>query len=158
MKRTLGFLIFVLAMISSGCSSDHDHFRGYEYDDYATHYYYYDGYYYMISLESAPHHRWLPYIVRTRDLRDFELGLTNPIMYPSNEDKNVLFPEKFTAEQLDFIENAIDCNNSDVDLCEYKGKTYINFVRDTQKPTLELYFYEELRAIGIKVKVESNQR
>lgn len=53
MKRTLGFLIFVLAMITSGCSSDHDHFRGYEYEDYATHYYYYDGYYY-----SDPDHRY----------------------------------------------------------------------------------------------------
>ena len=53
MKITLGFLIFVLAMIISGCSSDHDHFRGYEYDDYATHYYYYDGYYY-----SDPEHHY----------------------------------------------------------------------------------------------------
>ncbi|MBP5525520.1 MAG: hypothetical protein J6Y11_07960 [Paludibacteraceae bacterium] len=53
MKRTLGFLIFVLAMISSGCSSDHDHFRGYEYEDYASHYYYYDGYYY-----SDPEHHY----------------------------------------------------------------------------------------------------
>lgn len=40
-------------MISSGCSSDHDHFRGYEYEDYATHYYYYDGYYY-----SDPEHHY----------------------------------------------------------------------------------------------------
>lgn len=40
-------------MITSGCSSDHDHFRGYEYDDYATHYYYYDGYYY-----SDPEHHY----------------------------------------------------------------------------------------------------
>ncbi|MBE6711330.1 MAG: hypothetical protein J6I42_01320 [Clostridia bacterium] len=86
---------------------------------------YYDGYYYMIYLESAPHHRWLPYIVRTRDLREFELGLTNPIMYPSPEDKTILFPEKFTDDQRAFIENAIDCNNSDVDLCDWDGKTVI---------------------------------
>ncbi len=86
---------------------------------------YYDGYYYIIYLESAPHHRWLPYIVRSRDLREFELGVTNPIMYPSPEDKNVLFPEKFTPDQLDFIANAVDCNNSDVDLCDFDGKTVI---------------------------------
>ncbi len=86
---------------------------------------YYDGYYYMIYLEAAPHHRWLPYIVRSSDLREFELGLTCPIMYPDDDDKKVIHPEKFTAAQLDYINNAVDCNNSDYDTCEWNGKTVI---------------------------------
>lgn len=55
MKKITGFLTFVLLMIVNGCSSDHDHFRGYDYDDYYydTHYYYYDGYYY-----SDPDHHY----------------------------------------------------------------------------------------------------
>ncbi len=87
----------------------------------------YDGYFYMIYLESAPYHRWLPYIVRSADLREFDPGLTNPIMYPSDEDKQILFPERLTALQIDRIENAINTNNSDIDLCNYNDKTVIMY-------------------------------
>lgn len=86
---------------------------------------YVNGYYYMIYLESAPCHRWIPYIVRSRDLRTFELGANNPIMWPDDDDKIVLFPERFKEEELDYLENAVDCNNSDFDLCDYHGKTVI---------------------------------
>ncbi|MCQ2189257.1 MAG: hypothetical protein MJZ00_05030 [Paludibacteraceae bacterium] len=55
MKKLVGFLIIALSMIANSCSSDHDHLRGYDYDDYYydTHYYYYDGYYY-----SDPEHHY----------------------------------------------------------------------------------------------------
>ena len=88
---------------------------------------YVDGYYYMIYLESAPCHRWIPYIVRTKDLKDFELGVTNPITWPDDDDKQVIDPARFTAKELDYIENAVDCNNSDFDLCDYGGKTVITY-------------------------------
>ncbi len=88
---------------------------------------YYDGYYYMIYLEGAPCHRWIPYIVRTADLCEFELGVTNPVMFFDDDDKKVICPEKFTPEQLDYIENAVDCNNSDVDLCDFDGKCVIMY-------------------------------
>ncbi len=88
---------------------------------------YADGFYYMIYLEGAPCHRWIPYIVRSRDLKEFELGITNPIMWPDDEDKNVIFPERFTNEELSCIENAVNCNNSDFDMCYYSGKTLITY-------------------------------
>jgi alpha-L-fucosidase len=84
-----------------------------------------DGFYYIIYLEGLPLHRWLPYIVRTGDFKNFEPGLINPIMCFDDEDKTVLRPEKFTAAELDFIKNAVNCNNSDVDICEFEGKTVI---------------------------------
>ena len=84
-----------------------------------------DDRYYMIYLESLPCHRWQPYIVRTADFVSFELGHKNPIMFSDDEDKKVQRPEKFTPEQLEYINGAIDCNNSDVDLCEFNGKTVI---------------------------------
>ncbi|MBQ0155401.1 MAG: hypothetical protein KBT22_02360 [Bacteroidales bacterium] len=61
MKKIAGFLTFVLLMIANGCSSDHDHFRGYDYDDYAYQYYYHDGHYYYDAdyqhvLEHDNHH------------------------------------------------------------------------------------------------------
>jgi hypothetical protein len=88
---------------------------------------YVDGFYYMIYLEGAPCHRWLPYIVRSRDLKEFELGLTNPIMWPDDDDKKVICPERFTEEELSYIENAVNCNNSDFDMCDYNGKTLITY-------------------------------
>lgn len=88
---------------------------------------YADGYYYIIYLEGAPCARWVPYIARSRDLKDFELGLTNPVMWPDDDDKQVIYPEFFTAEQLDYLEHAVDCNNSDFDMCEYHGKTVITY-------------------------------
>lgn len=86
---------------------------------------YYDGYYYIICLESLPFHRWVPYIARSRDLRDYELGDINPIMWFDNDDKNVICPSRFTQKELDYIETAINCNVSDIDMCEYNGKTVI---------------------------------
>ena len=79
----------------------------------------------MIYLESAPCRRYIPYIVRTRDFKEFELGLTNPVMWPDDDDKKIICPERFTAEELDYIEHAVDCNNSDFDLCYFDGKTHI---------------------------------
>ena len=86
---------------------------------------YVDGFYYMIYLEGAPCHRWIPYIVRSRDLREFEMGVTNPILWPDDADKQVICPERFTDEERDYIEHAVNCNNSDIDLCDYDGRTII---------------------------------
>lgn len=88
---------------------------------------YCDGYYYIICLFAAPYHRWVPYIARSRDLKDFEMGTVNPIMWPDYNDKTVIHPERFTKEELDYIENAVDCNNSDIDMCEINGKTLITY-------------------------------
>ena len=79
----------------------------------------------MIYLESAPCHRWIPYIVRSDDLKAYEVGLVNPIMYPSDEDKQIIAPERLSAKDIDRIENAVNTNNSDIDLCEFGGKTVI---------------------------------
>ena len=57
---------------------------------------FYEGFYYLICLHAAPYHRFVPYIVRSRDLKDFEVGIVNPIMWPDNEDKRVINPERFT--------------------------------------------------------------
>jgi len=105
---------------------------------------YYDGYYYMICLESAPGYRWFPYIVRSEDLKEFEFGLTNPIMFPSNEDKNVIRPERYSEAQLEYIATSADTNNSDVDMCEYNGKTVILYTWGNQmnKQNLALAEYD----------------
>lgn len=88
---------------------------------------FHDGFYYLICLHAAPYHRWVPYIVRSTDLKDFEVGVVNPIMWPDQDDKIVINPDRFTKEELGYIENSVDCNNSDIDMCEIDGKTLITY-------------------------------
>lgn len=88
---------------------------------------YTDGYYYIICLERMPGHRWVPYIARSKDLKLFEFGLYNPVMWFDDDDKIVQHPETFTPEELETIANAVNCNNSDIDLCDYNGKTVIYY-------------------------------
>ena len=84
-----------------------------------------EGYYYMICLESLPLGRYAPYIYRTKDFDSWEIGLYNPILTPGEEDRRI--KEGFPVPQALAEANArhVDVNNSDVDLCEYQGKTYV---------------------------------
>ena len=84
-----------------------------------------EGYYYMICLEALPLGRYAPYIYRTKDFDTWEIGLYNPILWPGEEDRRVKdgvdLPEALAKENAVHV----DVNNSDVDLCEYRGKTYV---------------------------------
>ncbi len=88
---------------------------------------YYDGYIYMIYLEATKLHRFYPYIVRTKDLLFFEIAADNPVMTFGDEDKIIINPSRFSAEEIHYIENAINCNNSDLDFCDWNGKTIITY-------------------------------
>jgi hypothetical protein len=85
---------------------------------------YVDGWYYMIYLEAFEGPCYNPHIVRTRDFIGWENSPVNPVLHFSPEDKHIANP-KLTPQQRDHIARAVDINNSDVDLCEYKGKTVI---------------------------------
>lgn len=96
---------------------------------------FFDGYYYMICLESLPCSRWAPYIYRTSDFETWEIGYYNPLFIPSRED---LYPKEgvvLTAEEREICFKHLNTNNSDVDLCEYEGKTYIVYVSGNQGVT-----------------------
>lgn len=86
---------------------------------------YYDGFYYMVYLENAPFHRWIPYIVRTEDLLLWEVGEFNPFMMFDDEDKKVIYPERFTKKEIEDVANIFNCNLSDIDFCDYNGKAVI---------------------------------
>ena len=86
---------------------------------------YFDGYYYMVYLDVMPYKRYVPYIVRSADLAAWEIAIRNPFMFFDDGDKQLICPERFSESEKQYIENAVDCNNSDVDFCEFHGKTYI---------------------------------
>lgn len=85
----------------------------------------YGGYYYLICLEALPLERYAPYIYRSRDLVNWEPGVVNPIMFFDDQDKLIAPGISFSEEELKLIGDSVNCNDSDVDLCEYRGKTVI---------------------------------
>ena len=90
------------------------------------------GYYYMIYLESLPLWVFMPYIVRSKDLIHYEVGIRNPVLAPSDDDKREAIPGLLSPDELRYVNETPDINNSDVDLCEYHGKTYLVYSWGTQ--------------------------
>ncbi len=91
-----------------------------------------DGFYYMICLEALPCQRYAPYIYRTRDFLGWEVGFHNPVMMYSDEDRRVLPGVTFDPADLELLENGLNINCSDIDLCEYEGKTRIYYANGDQ--------------------------
>lgn len=86
---------------------------------------YYDGYYYMVYLASYPG-EWEPEIVRSRDLKQWELSPFRPIMHHDNRDRTIANP-RLNAAERQRIATAKNANNSDVDFVEFNGKTVIYY-------------------------------
>jgi hypothetical protein len=95
---------------------------------------YLDGYFYMTYLEARPGPTYESHIVRSKDLRRWESSRLNPVLACSDEDRKIANPG-LTAEQREAIARAKDINNSDVDLCEYKGKTVLYYSWGNQQGT-----------------------
>jgi len=97
---------------------------------------YSEGYYYMICTEWLPCFRFVPYIYRTKDFLTWEIGIHNPVlMFDDAMDRTPAEGFPFTAEEREYIANFLNTNNSDVDLCEYEGKTYIFYNAGDQGST-----------------------
>ena len=75
---------------------------------------YFKPYYYVIYLHAplSGHNGWISYLTRSGDLENWELSPFNPIL------------EAETGEGR---------NNSDVDMIEYKGKTYLYYATGDQE-------------------------
>ncbi len=85
-----------------------------------------DGLYYMIYLEARPGPTYAPCIVRSRDLITWESSPLNPVLEFGDQDRKIANP-KLTPQERERIAKAININNSDVDLCEFRGKTVIYY-------------------------------
>ena len=92
---------------------------------------FYDGYFYMVYLEALPIHRYVPYVARSRDLMHWEVGIYSPFLMIDDEDKIFKYPG-ITPLQLKNLEETADISNSDVDFCEWQGKTYILYLWGNQ--------------------------
>jgi len=86
---------------------------------------YLDGWFYMVYLESYPGH-WAPHIVRSKDLAAWEESPFKPMMRHSEQDKRIANPG-LSPEQRERIASAVNVNNSDLDFCEFEGRTVIYY-------------------------------
>lgn len=93
---------------------------------------YLDGAFYMIYLEARPGPTYETHIVRSRDLKTWESSPLNPVLAFSDDDK-VIATSKLTADERKLIARARNINNSDVDLCEFQGKTIIYYIWGNQQ-------------------------
>lgn len=95
---------------------------------------YLDGQFYMTYLEAMPGPAYETYIVRSPDLIHWEPSPLNPMLRASPDDKHIA-SAKLIANERAKITAATDINNSDVDFCEFRGKTVINYSWGNQQGT-----------------------
>jgi len=93
---------------------------------------YSNGWYYMICLEALPCVRYAPYIYRTQNFSDWEVGFHNPIMMWSDEDRIPHPQSNLTPDELELLETGLNINCSDIDLFENNGKTHIYYANGDQ--------------------------
>ena len=94
-----------------------------------------DPYYYVGYLELYPPRGFGQSIARTKDFINWEYSLINPIlMYNEFEDKRIASPF-LTPSDRKRIEEALDINNSDMEMCEYLGRTLIYYSWGDQRGT-----------------------
>ena len=85
---------------------------------------YLDGCYYDFYLEA--HDGYEMRVVRSKDLVNWVSSPLNPVLKASAEDK-IIANKGLTEEICRKIAGAENCNNSDIDFCEHKGRLIINY-------------------------------
>ncbi len=94
-----------------------------------------DPYFYVLYLEAYPGYRFANSIARSRDLIRWEYSPINPVlMYDEAEDKKIASPFLTPADRKRIAE-ALDTNNSDMEVCEYLGRTVIYYSWGDQRGT-----------------------
>jgi hypothetical protein len=88
---------------------------------------YLDGWFYMLYLESRPGPNYETHLVRSKNLIRWEPSPLNPVLKASPEDE-LIANSKLNADHREKIARAVDLNNSDMDLCEFKGRTIITYI------------------------------
>ena len=87
-----------------------------------------DGRYYLMYCEELPGPKYPTYMLRSADLARWESSPLNPVMKLSREDHEVAAgAQGLTAADRERIAKAADVCNSDVDLCEFKGKVVLYY-------------------------------
>ncbi len=95
---------------------------------------YSEGWYYMIACAELPCRHFTNYIYRTKDFKDWYVGYYNPMLM-ADEDDRLISPRAadLSPELVEKITTTgFNINNSDPDMCDWNGKTYINYLAGNQ--------------------------
>lgn len=97
---------------------------------------YSEGWYYVISVTELPCLRYTNYIYRTKDFDTWEVGFYNPLLMP-DEDDRLISPNAHNLDDaaLEKIKTGFISSDSDIDMCDWNGKTYINYCVGNQLGT-----------------------
>ena len=93
---------------------------------------YLDGYFYNFYLENREGYETR--VVRSKDLINWEQSPLNPVLRASQDDK-LIANSSLTPQQIEFVVKARNINNSDIDMCEYKGELIISYSWGDQQGT-----------------------
>ncbi len=95
---------------------------------------YSDGWYYVISVTELPCLHYTNYIFRTKDFKDWYVGYYNPILMPDEDDRKISpRAADLSDELLEQIKGTgFNINNSDIDMCDWNGKVYMNYLVGNQ--------------------------
>ena len=96
---------------------------------------YLDGQFYNFYLEA--HEGWEQRVVRSPDLVDWQASPHDPVLRASDEDRQIASPA-LTSQERERIATAANCNNSDIDFCEFRGKVAITYSWGNQHGTEHL--------------------
>ncbi len=104
---------------------------------------YSNGWYYVLSLFEMPGPSYSNYFARTKDFDTWELGKYTPVLVCDEDDRKIS-PNAvgFTEEFLEEMKTGFICNDSDLDMCEFEGKTRILYIVGNQ-----LGYYYQAEAI-----------
>ena len=107
---------------------------------------YVDGWYYVISVTELPCKRFTNYIYRTQDFKNWYVGYYNPILMPDEDDRKISPRAADLSETLlKQIPTGFNISNSDIDMCDYNGKIYMNYLVGNQ---LGFYYMAEAEVEG----------
>ncbi|MGI6172276.1 MAG: hypothetical protein ACOYI8_00040 [Christensenellales bacterium] len=99
------------------------------------------GYYYLIAVTELPCRRYTNYIYRTKDFEAWEVGLYNPILMPDENDRKISpYAYDLSPELVRQIRTGFIASNSDIDMCEWNGKTLLTYNAGNQ---LGFYYMAE---------------
>jgi alpha-L-fucosidase len=92
----------------------------------------FEGTFYMIYLEAYPGPSYNPHLVRSKDLIRWEASPHNPILRFS---KKTTIGNPNHRKERAHIQGAKNINNSDVEVCEFEGKTILYYSWGNQQGT-----------------------
>ena len=109
-------------MLPAECAYPKDRYIGGPYLTYDA------GYYYLFGVTELPCYRFNTYVTRTADLRHWEVGHYNPFIYVTPEDRMLSpYAADISTDLRQKIPVAFLSSLSDMDMCEYNGKTRLTY-------------------------------